>query len=108
MIIQIADGLDDFVCIGLDGTAYASINNGDGTSSSHPTFTYMGKWKQNVGYPQARVRLGDVDGDGRADYCVLHDNGDIYCWRNGWIGSSIPHDFGQILRSSPGASFLDL
>ncbi|KAJ5195822.1 hypothetical protein N7449_006301 [Penicillium cf. viridicatum] len=37
------------------------------------------------GFPQAQVRVGDVDGDGRADYCVFENNGDMSCWRNGWI-----------------------
>ncbi|KAL5362439.1 hypothetical protein BJX96DRAFT_177152 [Aspergillus floccosus] len=80
-----ADGLDDFVCIAKDGTAYASINQGDGTDSMPPSFKYIGKIKVSEGYPQERVRLADIDGDGRADYCVLADNGDITCWRNGWI-----------------------
>jgi hypothetical protein len=81
------DGLDDFVCIGQDGTAFASINNGDGGGATLPTFRYVGKIKDAVpGYLQARVRLGDVDGDGRADYCVIADNGDITCWRNGGMG----------------------
>ncbi|KAL2819388.1 hypothetical protein BJX63DRAFT_428611 [Aspergillus granulosus] len=84
------DGLDDFVCIGLDGTAYASVNNGDGTPTSPPSFTYLGKWKDREGSDQAAVRLGDVDGDGRADYCVLAANGDIRCWRNGWVGEFYP------------------
>ncbi|CAG7955405.1 unnamed protein product [Penicillium salamii] len=79
------DGLDDFVCIAKDGTAYASVNKGDGTDSKPPTFKSIGKIKTSEGSPQARVRLADIDGDGRADYCVLADNGDITCWRNGWI-----------------------
>lgn len=28
----------------------------------------------------------DVDGDGRLDYCVIGDDGNIRCWRNGGIG----------------------
>jgi hypothetical protein len=85
--IGLGDGLDDFVCIALDGTAYASVNNGDGRqASSPPTFRGIGQWKSSEGYEQARVRLGDVDGDGRADYCGLASNGDMTCWRNGWIG----------------------
>ncbi|THC94729.1 hypothetical protein EYZ11_005768 [Aspergillus tanneri] len=80
-----ADGLDDFVCIAPDGTAFASINKGDGTDSSPPSFHYLGKIKNPEGYPRDNVRLGDVDGDGRADYCVVQNNGDTYCWRNGWI-----------------------
>ncbi|KAL6230177.1 hypothetical protein BDW75DRAFT_248901 [Aspergillus navahoensis] len=54
-----SDGLDNFICIRLDRNAFAS--------------------------PQAQVCVGDVDGDGRADYCVLEKNGDMSCWRNRWI-----------------------
>ncbi|GAB1210904.1 hypothetical protein ATERTT37_000014 [Aspergillus terreus] len=81
------DGLDDYICIALDGTAYASINNGDGDAESNkpPSFTDIGLWKSPEGYDQAHVRLADIDGDGRADYCGLADNGDVTCWRNGWI-----------------------
>lgn len=83
-----ADGLDDFVCIGPGGDAYASINQGDGDigTGKPPTFKDIGQIKDAVsGYPQAQVRLGDVDGDGRADYCVFDAAGDMTCWRNGWI-----------------------
>ncbi|KAI0202301.1 hypothetical protein F4808DRAFT_449713 [Astrocystis sublimbata] len=80
-----ADGLDDFVCIDPDGNAFASINEGDGTSSKPPRFRSIGRIKDNVGYKQNRVRLGDIDGDGRADYCILDDVGDVYCWRNGGV-----------------------
>ncbi|CAG8097452.1 unnamed protein product [Penicillium olsonii] len=79
------DGLDDFVCIAKDGTAYASVNQGDGTDSKPPTFKSIGKIKSSEDHPQDRVRLADIDGDGRADYCVLAGNGDITCWRNGWV-----------------------
>ena len=30
--------------------------------------------------------MGDIDGDGRADYLVMDDGGNILAWRNGWIG----------------------
>ncbi|KAK8062432.1 carbohydrate esterase family 3 protein [Apiospora hydei] len=79
------DGYDDFACVAPDGNVYASINQRDGTADKPPSFKNIGLIKQNEGYPQARVRLGDIDGDGRGDYCVLHDNGNIRCWRNGWI-----------------------
>lgn len=71
----------------MDGTTYASINNGDGDAGRNrpPSFTDIGLWKSSEGHDQAHVRLADIDGDGRADYCVLADNGDITCWRNGWI-----------------------
>ncbi|KAK8108347.1 uncharacterized protein PG998_010360 [Apiospora kogelbergensis] len=80
-----ADGYDDFVCIGPDGTAYATINQRDGTATTPPTFKPIGMIKSSVGYAQDRVRMGDIDGDGRADYLVLDDGGNIRAWRNGWI-----------------------
>jgi hypothetical protein len=38
------------------------------------------------GRERRHVRLGDIDGDGRVDYCLIADNGDITCWRNGGAG----------------------
>ena len=36
---------------------------------------------------QANI-LEDIDGDGRADYCLVHDNGEIHCFRNGGTGAA--------------------
>ena len=33
--------------------------------------------KPEKGLGQAHVRLGDMDGDGRLDYCVIEDRGDL-------------------------------
>ncbi|KUJ11379.1 uncharacterized protein LY89DRAFT_739567 [Mollisia scopiformis] len=84
------DGLDDLVCIDADGNAYLSVNLGDGNRASGKTPTFKrasssALIKSNEGYPQDRVRIVDIDGDGRGDYCVIQDNGDILFWRNGWI-----------------------
>ncbi|RYP85137.1 hypothetical protein DL769_001041 [Monosporascus sp. CRB-8-3] len=76
------DGLDDFICIHPNGDMWVSINDGQ----NPPNFKGVGKFKDAVpGYPQANVRLGDIDGDGRLDYCVIDNSGDVYCWRNGGI-----------------------
>lgn len=39
-----------------------------------------------VALPVANLTLTDIDGDGRADYCLVDDNGDVRCSRNGGQG----------------------
>ncbi|KAF5976214.1 putative carbohydrate esterase family 3 protein, partial [Fusarium bulbicola] len=76
------DGLDDFICLRPSGEMHVPINQGKDPA----TFKYVGKWKDAVdGYPQANVRLGDIDSDGRLDYCVISSAGALRCWRNGGI-----------------------
>lgn len=77
---SLADGTDDFLCISPNGDVWVSINQGG--YAFKPRFL----WKQNEGPKQDRVRIADIDGDGRADYCTIADNGDITCWRNGGQG----------------------
>ncbi|KJK61604.1 GDSL-like Lipase/Acylhydrolase family protein [Aspergillus parasiticus SU-1] len=77
------DGLDDFICISREGHMYVSLN--EDKDLNVPTFRSIGlvKDKPGNGLGQINVRLGDIDGDGRIDYCLAHNNGDIRCWRNG-------------------------
>ncbi len=79
-----ADGLDDMLCVSPNGDVYVSINTGRSDIFTGPLL-----WKSNEGSLQARVRLADIDGDGRADYCTIADNGDIRCWRN-WGTGDLP------------------
>ncbi|OBS29554.1 hypothetical protein FPOA_03491 [Fusarium poae] len=76
------DGYDDFLCVSPNGDTLASINNRDGTATSPPTFKNIGMIKGNVGYKQDRVRWGDIDGDGRSDYMIIDDSGNVHAWRN--------------------------
>lgn len=88
------DGLDDFICIGPEGNMHVAINDG----GKPPMFRDIGLYKTAPsGYAQTNVRLGDIDGDGRLDYCVVAGNGDIYCWRNGGVGEKAAYwqDFGE-------------
>jgi hypothetical protein len=84
------DGLDDFVCISNpDGALYGVINNGDGGGTSGPTWTSIGLIKDaDSSFPQAQVRLGDIDGDGRADFIGLDTDGTAHVWRNAGTGDS--------------------
>ncbi|KAH8895341.1 hypothetical protein GQ53DRAFT_855657 [Thozetella sp. PMI_491] len=84
------DGLDDIVCIDPSGNAYLSVNQGDGNRAAGkpPTFKRVSDTaliKTNEGYAQDRVVLGDIDGDGRGDYGIIDDSGNVHFWRNGWI-----------------------
>ena len=92
------DGLDDFICVTPNGDLLVSINRG--SPNGMPTFQHIGTHKLPVGsqYKQANVRLGDIDGDGRLDYCVIGDSdGHVRCWRNGGIGEKAAYwqDLGQ-------------
>ncbi|KAG5745572.1 hypothetical protein H9Q69_012266 [Fusarium xylarioides] len=93
------DGYDNLVCIGLDGNAQLSVSQGDGDKSGNkrPTFKLHGEIKKNEGFEQDRVRLADIDGDGRGDYCIIDDGGKIQCWRNG--GTSEAPEYWKALRT---------
>ncbi|KAL5083333.1 hypothetical protein Trisim1_001784 [Trichoderma cf. simile WF8] len=77
------DGLADFWCIGSDTKITVSLNKG----TRPPTFENIGVVVPASGnFTSADVRIADIDGDGRADVCFIHDNGDIGCSRNGGQG----------------------
>lgn len=38
----------------------------------------------------------DIDGDGRLDYCVISDAGELTCWRSGGIASDHPDDWQEL------------
>ncbi|KAL3459687.1 hypothetical protein BJX64DRAFT_279058 [Aspergillus heterothallicus] len=83
-----SDGLDDLVCIDDNGDAYLSINQGDGGDRTPPTFKRVSKSaliKKNEQFPQSRIRIADIDGDGRGDYLAIDSAGNIHAWRNGWV-----------------------
>ncbi|KAK8017500.1 hypothetical protein PG993_013826 [Apiospora rasikravindrae] len=84
------DGLDDLWCIGAQGQATVALNRG----GNPPTFESIGEVMASPGpYGPGDVLVADIDGDGRADYCIQENNGDIRCWRNG--GSSDKVSFWQ-------------
>ncbi|KFX96332.1 hypothetical protein V490_03385 [Pseudogymnoascus sp. VKM F-3557] len=99
------DALDDFICIGKEGTMYASINQG----GNPPTFKWTGGNYRNQfpGFTRDSVRLGDIDGDGRLDYCVISGNGDMQCWRNNGL-SDIPASWEVLGMVAPGRNKPDL
>ncbi|KAK1755378.1 hypothetical protein QBC47DRAFT_300196, partial [Echria macrotheca] len=82
-----ADGRDDMLCVSPNGDTYVTHNLALDSPMPPPVpMVFSGLWKRNEGYAQDRVHIADIDGDGRADYCVVQDNGDVRCWRNGGQG----------------------
>jgi lysophospholipase L1-like esterase len=77
------DGMVDYLILYDGGAVKAWRNSGvTGTSNTGRKFEELGTIATGVGEPGSRVRFADVDGDGRADYLVLADDGSIRAWRN--------------------------
>lgn len=84
------DGRDDFCCIGPDG-GVVCWQNLEGSDPRSPNWVAMGTVKESEGFPQAQVRLADIDGDGRTDYVVIDTDGkNMYGWRNGALSNNAP------------------
>jgi hypothetical protein len=78
------DGYDDYICVGQNG----GIRGGTNLQEDPADFREWGEVHTPVhdGYEGRHVRLGDIDGDGRTDYCLIGDDGNTRCWRNGGLG----------------------
>ncbi|KAK4167804.1 CE3 protein [Cladorrhinum sp. PSN259] len=88
------DGLDDFFCIKANSAISVSLNRGHKPSTTDesvriPTFESIGEvTPAHAGFSAADVRIADIDGDGRADYCLINADSNILCSRNGGQGDS--------------------
>jgi hypothetical protein len=74
------DGLDDFFCMG-QGSISVSLNRG----GSPPKFESIGVVVPSVPEP-FRVEIADIDGDGRADFCIVGKDLVVKCSRNAGQG----------------------
>lgn len=73
------DGLDDYVLVDPDGALHVNLNTWRTNSSfdrSHQTIA------TGVGVRTSDVGIGDIDGDGRADYITRTDNNRMDVWFN--------------------------
>ncbi|WP_344121757.1 FG-GAP-like repeat-containing protein [Streptomyces blastmyceticus] len=73
------DGKADYLVVQDYGVVKAWINNG---GTKHGGWTAFGTFASGVGEPDDRVRFADINGDGKADYLVVQDNGVVDAWIN--------------------------
>ncbi|GAA2722457.1 MULTISPECIES: FG-GAP-like repeat-containing protein [Streptomyces] len=83
------DGKADYLVVDDNGAVRAWINNGGDQGNG---WTSYGQIATGVGMPGSKVRFADIDGDRRADYLAVDDNGGVRAWANdggdghgGWI-----------------------
>lgn len=97
-----------------NGAATAYLNAGP-TGSGGQIWNEQGEVMKGVGANASQVRFADINGDGKADYLVAHDNGTVDCWINGRSGDSGIFMWtaqGQIVSGNghdgPGVIFADI
>lgn len=71
---------DYLVVTGTNGAIQTWVNNG-GDVPGGGGWISRGQTAGGAG-PSAQIRFADINGDGRADYLVLADNGAIHAWIN--------------------------
>lgn len=78
------DGLDDFFCVQtLDNSVSVSLNRGGSPPKFESIGLVIGAVSGWFGYD---VSIADIDGDGRADFCLISAQGIIKCSRNAGQG----------------------
>ncbi|MBB4926403.1 FG-GAP-like repeat-containing protein [Kitasatospora kifunensis] len=75
------DGKADYWVINPDGSVNVWLNRG-GDQAGPNGWLPIGKVATGVTTNQDQVRLADFTGDGKADYCVIKDDGEVDVWLN--------------------------
>jgi lysophospholipase L1-like esterase len=79
------DGKDDLVVIGeADGSLQVWLNGGQTASGSVTWLAQPGQIAPVIGGDAGyHIRLADINGDAKADYLDVADNGSVKAWTNG-------------------------
>ncbi|ARZ67213.1 esterase [Streptomyces albireticuli] len=85
------DGKADYLTVDDNGSTHAWLNNG---GDNHGGWTDHGQIATGAGAPGTHVRFADINGDDKADYLVVDDNGAVRAFLNnggdghgGWTDS---------------------
>ncbi|GAA2722454.1 MULTISPECIES: FG-GAP-like repeat-containing protein [Streptomyces] len=73
------DGKADYVVVDDNGAVRVWLNQGGDTGKG---WKGLGQVASGVGVPGTKVRFADIDGDGKADYLAVDDNGAVRAWLN--------------------------
>lgn len=84
------DGRADALCISATGDLSAWYNKDGGQDPREPNWVPSGHnpIKRGEG-PRNRIRIADIDGDGRVDYLVIDDAGNVNGWSNKLSSSTL-------------------
>ncbi|MFH9663424.1 FG-GAP-like repeat-containing protein [Streptomyces sp. NPDC017248] len=75
------DGKADYLVLGDGASIVAYLNRGTDASGGGG-WQYRGEYAAGGNFTIGQVRLADVNGDGKADYLVVHDGGEVDAWIN--------------------------
>ncbi|MQS15955.1 VCBS repeat-containing protein [Streptomyces kaniharaensis] len=88
------DGRADYNVINADGSVTTYLNNGGDSGAGWVNY---GQIATGFTTDPSRVRLADIDGDGKADYSVINGSGAVSTYLNrGGDGHGGWSDYGQI------------
>ncbi|MFI9269758.1 FG-GAP-like repeat-containing protein [Kitasatospora sp. NPDC052896] len=73
------DGKADYLTVGDDGAVSVYLNRG---GDGHGGWQELGQIARGVTTDRSRVRFADFDGDGKADYLVINQDGSVTAYLN--------------------------
>ncbi|RDL35318.1 SGNH hydrolase [Venustampulla echinocandica] len=79
------DGRSEYLYVDNEGGVTAFLNLGapnQGADAAKISWLPQGEIAAGVGATRASVQFADINGDGRADYLWVHDDGSVDCWLN--------------------------
>ncbi|KAJ7494924.1 SGNH hydrolase-type esterase domain-containing protein [Mycena latifolia] len=79
------DGREEYLWLDIDGATTAFLNLGStagGTDAGQVQWLPSGVIATGVGARRDQVRFADLNGDGRAEYLFVHDDGSVDAWLN--------------------------
>ncbi|KAK4957916.1 hypothetical protein LTR10_004339 [Elasticomyces elasticus] len=79
------DGRAEYLYVNPDGAVTAYLNLGgpdNGPNAAKVAWLPQGQIASGVGAIRNSIQFADLNGDGRAEYLWIHDDGSVDCWLN--------------------------